>query len=250
MNEMPPLTWLEPGQSVPPPQYAWGPDSPAPGLLAAGTELNAQRLLQAYGQGCFPWFSAGQPVLWWSPDPRMVLRPSQFRLRRSLKQSLRKWWNHEDFELVFDRDFEQVMRRCASQPRPGQQGTWIVADMIRAYTDLHALGHAHSAEVWHQGQLVAGLYFVSLGRAVFGESMFTSLTDGSKMALTLLVSASLKHEVPLIDCQQNTRHLASLGAGEISRDLFLETLDNSRQLPGIDWARQTLYWDEIERLLS
>lgn len=250
MNEMPPLTWLEPGQSVPPPEHAWGPDSPAPGLLAAGTELNARRLLQAYRQGCFPWFSAGQPVLWWSPDPRMVLQPVHFRVRRSLRQSIRKWQKVEDFELAFDRDFEQVMRQCASQPRHGQQGSWIVADMIRAYTDLHALGHAHSAEVWWQGRLVAGLYFVSLGRALFGESMFTTVTDGSKMALTMLVSAALKHEVPLIDCQQNTRHLASLGAHEISRERFLDSLGRSQLLPDIDWPGQTLYWDEIERLLS
>lgn len=249
MNEMPSLTWLEPGQGVPPPELAWGPESPAPGLLAAGTELNAPRLIQAYRQGCFPWFSEGQPVLWWSPNPRMVLRPGQFRLRRSLRQSLRKSFKQPDFELTFDRDFEQVMHQCASQPRHGQKGTWIVADMIRAYTDLHGLGHAHSAEVWLQGRLVAGLYFVSLGRAVFGESMFTTITDGSKMALTLLVSAALKHEVPLIDCQQNTRHLASLGGAEISRALFLETLDRSRQLTDIDWAGQSLYWDELERLL-
>lgn len=250
MNQIPHLTWLEPGQTLPPPEQAWGPGSPAPGLLAAGTELNAGRLLQAYGQGCFPWFSAGQPVLWWSPDPRMVLDPTHFRFRRSLRQSMRKWLKEQDFELIFDRDFEQVMHHCATQSRRGQPGTWIVPEMIRAYTQLHALGHAHSAEVWYQGQLVAGLYFVSLGRAIFGESMFTTLTDGSKMALTLLVSVALKYQVAQIDCQQNTPHLASLGAREISRQQFLETLGKSVQQDGIDWPRQTLYWDEIERLLS
>jgi len=250
MNEMPPLTWLEPGQALPPPEQAWGPGSTAPGLLAAGTELSVTRLLQAYRQGCFPWFSPGQPVLWWSPDPRMVLQPSRFRWHRSLRQSMRKWRVTPGFELVFDRDFEQVMQQCASQPRAGQQGTWIVPAMVQAYCELHARGHAHSAEVWYQGELVAGLYFVSIGHAVFGESMFTHLRDGSKMALAMLVSVALRHGVPLIDCQQNTRHLASLGAGEIGRDQFLQILRLSQERPAIDWPRQTLYWDELEGSLS
>ena len=241
----PPLPWLEPGQAFPPVSMAWGTGSPAPGLLAAGAQLDAGQLEQAYRQGIFPWYSAGQPVLWWSPDPRMVLQPSRFRFHRSLRQSLRHWLARPGVELVFDRDFQQVMARCASQPRAGQSGTWIVPDIVRAYTGLHRRGLAHSAELWQDGQLVAGLYFVALGRAVFGESMFTTVRDGSKMALCLLVSVALRHGVGLIDCQQNTRHLASLGAAEMPRAQFLAHVRQAQALPAIDWPRETLYWDEL-----
>ena len=185
------------------------------------------RLMEAYSQGIFPWFSEGQPVLWWSPDPRMVLSPAQFRMHRSLRQSLHRWSLTPGFELCFDRDFPQVIRRCASSFRPGQQGTWIVPQMVDAYEALHAMGLAHSSEVWLEGQLVAGLYFVNLGGAVFGESMFTTLTDGSKMALACLVSVCLQHGVEAIDCQQNTRHLASLGAQEMARSDFVSGLQRA-----------------------
>jgi leucyl/phenylalanyl-tRNA---protein transferase len=246
MHALPPLTWLEPGEDLPDPEQAWGEDSPAPGLLAAGTELSPERVLQAYRQGCFPWFSAGQPVLWWSPDPRMVLAPQDFRLHRSLRQTLKRWWQQPGFELVFDRDFTQVMTRCAQQRRRGQQGTWILPAMVQAYSALHRQGLAHSAEVRINGQLVAGLYFISLGRMVFGESMFTDLRDGSKMALALLVSVARQAGVALIDCQQNTRHLASLGAAEIDRQSFLRTLHDHRDLSGIDWAGESLCWAALE----
>ncbi len=246
MHALPPLTWLEPGDDLPDPRLAWGHDSPAPGLLAAGTELTPKRVVQAYRQGCFPWFSAGQPVLWWSPDPRMVLPPQDFRLYRSLRQTLRRWERKPGFELVFDRDFVQVMTRCARQNRHGQQGTWIVPAMVDAYTALHRQGLAHSAEVWLDGQLMAGLYFVSMGRMVFGESMFTDIRDGSKMALALLVSVCRRHDVPLIDCQQNTRHLASLGAAEIERERFLQTVLQHREAPAIDWAGERFCWHDLE----
>jgi len=241
----PSLTWLEPGQPFPPVAMAWGASSPAPGLLAAGASLDPDQLEQAYRQGIFPWYSAGQPVLWWSPDPRMVLQPSQFRLHRSLRQSLRRWLARPGVELVFDRDFPQVMARCASQQRPGQQGTWIVPEIVQAYNGLHQRGLAHSAELWQDGRLVAGLYFVALGRAVFGESMFTSVRDGSKMALSLLVSVARRHGVAMIDCQQNTRHLASLGAAELPRAQFLAHVRQAQDLPTIDWPRETLYWDAL-----
>ena len=241
----PSLTWLEPGQPFPPVTMAWGAASPAPGLLAAGASLDTDQLEQAYRQGVFPWYSAGQPVLWWSPDPRMVLQPAQFRLHRSLRQSLRRWLARPGVELVFDRDFPQVMARCASQRRPGQQGTWIVPEIVQAYTGLHQRGLAHSAELWQDGQLVAGLYFVALGRAVFGESMFTSVRDGSKMALSLLVSVARHHGVGMIDCQQNTRHLASLGAAELPRAQFLAHVRQAQALPAIDWPRETLYWNAL-----
>ena len=241
----PPLAWLEPGEPFPPVSRAWASDSPAPGLLAGGRQLDADQLEQAYRQGIFPWYSLGQPVLWWSPDPRMVLQPQAFRLHRSLRQSLRHWLDQADVELVFDRDFAQVMARCAAQPRPGQSGSWIVPEIVQAYTALHQWGLAHSAELWHKGQLLAGLYFVALGQAVYGESMFTSVRDGSKVALCLLVSVARRHGVKMIDCQQNTRHLASLGAAEIPRCEFIEHIRQAQNLAPIDWARETLYWREL-----
>jgi leucyl/phenylalanyl-tRNA--protein transferase len=247
MHPAPPLAWLEPGQSLPPPDRAWGRESPAPGLLAAGHELSSERVIEAYRQGCFPWFSQGQPVLWWSPDPRMVLPPERFRCRRSLIQSLRQWTAKPGFELVFDRDFSQVIEQCARLPRRGQQGTWIVPAMVEVYCHLHHQGLAHSAEAWYQGKLVGGLYFISLGRMVFGESMFTLISNGSKMALALLVSVARHHGVALIDCQQNTAHLSSLGAYEIPRNEFLQTVRKAQQGPAIEWQQETLYWNELER---
>ena len=243
----PPLTWLEPGQAFPPVSRAWGSSSGASGLLAASDSLDALRLIEAYRQGIFPWFSPGQPVLWWSPDPRMVLDPEAFRLHRSLQQSLKKWTLTPGFELAFDRDFPQVIARCSQTPRAGQSGTWIVPAIVQAYTDLHRMGLAHSAEVWLDGQLVAGLYFVSLGQAVFGESMFTTLRDGSKMALAMLVSVARRHRVRMIDCQQNTRHLASLGACEIARADFIRHITSAQDRPAISWADETLYWDALTR---
>ncbi len=245
---MPDLTWIAVDQALPPVEQAWGSQTAAPGLLAAGQDLSAQRLFQAYSQGVFPWFSAGQPVLWWSPDPRMVLLPRHFRLQRSLRQTLKRCWLDPAYSLTFDRDFSQVIRRCSAAPRAGQNGTWIVPAMVQAYEDLHHKGHAHSAEVWHHGQLVAGLYFVALGRAVFGESMFTTISDGSKMALTCLVSVCLQHGVAAIDCQQNTAHLASLGALEMPRSDFLAMVDQGRAQSPIDWPTQTLYWDALKTL--
>lgn len=241
----PALTWLEAADPFPPLSQAWGADSPAPGLLAAGQRLDADQLLQAYRQGIFPWFSPGQPVLWWSPDPRMVLDPRAFRLHRSLRQSLRQWHAREGMQLCFDRDFAGVIRHCAEQPRRGQGGTWIVPRMVDAYTQLHKRGLAHSAELWLDDQLLAGLYFVALGHAVFGESMFTTVRDGSKLALCLLVSVARRHDIRMIDCQQKTGHLASLGAAEIDRADFLREMERAQQQAPIDWRRETLYLDEL-----
>ena len=241
----PPLIWLDAGQPFPPVSQAWGPDSDAPGLLAAGDALDTEMLIQAYQQGIFPWFSPGQPVLWWSPDPRMVLPMAEFKLHRSLRQTLKNWTVAPGVEMVFDRDFAQVMARCSQAPRPGQTGTWIVPSIVQAYTQLHRMGLAHSAEVWQDGQLVAGLYFVSLGHAVFGESMFTTVRDGSKMALAMLVSVARRHGVQMVDCQQNTRHLASLGAREMPREDFVRWVDAARSEPAIAWADETLYWGTL-----
>lgn len=246
----PELPWIVEGQPLPPVSGAWDASSPAPGLLAASSDLSAQRLMDAYAEGVFPWFNAGQPVLWWSPDPRMVLQTRDFRFHRSLQQSLKRWSLTPDFELCFDRDFAQVIRRCATSPRAGQKGTWIVPQMVAAYEDLHRLGLAHSCELRIQGELVAGLYFVALGRAVFGESMFTTVTDGSKMALACLVSVCLQHGVAAIDCQQNTRHLALMGAREIPRSEFLRGVQNGREQAPIDWAHQSLSWPALASLVG
>lgn len=246
--DAPELPWILAGEPLPPTDLAWGPFSPAPGLLAASSDISVQRLVQAYGEGVFPWFSAGQPVLWWSPDPRMVLRTSDFRLHKSLRKNLHRHTLSPGFELCFDRDFQQVIRRCATASRHGQKGTWIVPKMVQAYEQLHRLGLAHSCEVWLHGQLVAGLYFVALGRAVFGESMFTTVTDGSKMALACLVSVCLEHNIEAIDCQQNTRHLASLGAQEIPRRDFLMGVHKAKSQSGIDWAQQSLCWPALVSL--
>ncbi len=242
------LPWIEHGQALPPASSAWGALSSAPGLLAASKDLTGTRLHEAYSQGIFPWFSKGQPVLWWSPDPRMVLHARRFRFHRSLRQTLQHWLRQPGFELSFDRDFGQVIRRCSQAPRTGQSGTWIVPSVISAYEEFHRQGHAHSVEVWLDGKLVAGLYFVAIGHAVFGESMFTTLSDGSKMALAALVSVCLHHGLPAIDCQQNTRHLAHMGAQEMPRSEFIQLIQNEQVKPDISWADQTLYWHALTAL--
>lgn len=244
-SHAPELPWIVEGQALPPVSWAWGASSPAPGLLAASSDLSAQRLMDAYAEGIFPWFNMGQPVLWWSPDPRMVLQTRDFRFHRSLQQSLKRWSLSPDFELCFDRDFSQVIRHCAASPRAGQKGTWIVHRMVDAYEELHLKGLAHSCELRIKGELVAGLYFVALGQAVFGESMFTTVTDGSKMALACLVSVCLQHGITAIDCQQNTKHLASLGAREIPRSDFLHNVHRGREQAPIDWASQSLNWTAL-----
>lgn len=244
----PPLPWIEAGQALPAADLAWSQETSAPGLLAASPDLTAVQVAQAYAQGTFPWYSRGQPVLWWSPDPRMVLEPKAFRFHRSLQQSIKKQLQMPGVRLCFDQAFVQVMQRCADSPRQRQTGTWIVPRMIEVYTELHQMGLAHSAELWQDDRLMAGLYFVSLGHAVFGESMFTSVRDGSKMALSLLVSTCLRHKVPVIDCQQNTAHLASLGAQEISRCRFLHIISQAQRESAIPWPEQHLYWDELLNL--
>jgi leucyl/phenylalanyl-tRNA--protein transferase len=246
----PELPWIVEGQALPPVSQAWGASSPAPGLLAASNDVTAPRLMQAYAEGVFPWFSVGQPVLWWSPDPRMVLKTRDFRFHRSLQQSLKRCSLTPRFEMCFDRDFSQVIQRCASSPRPGQKGTWIVPHMVTAYEELHSMGLAHSCELRIGGELVAGLYFVALGRAVFGESMFTTVSDGSKMALACLVSVCLQHGVQAIDCQQNTRHLGSLGAREIPRSDFVRGVHEGREQGPIDWAHQSLNWPALASLAA
>ena len=189
------------------------------GLLAAGADLSVARLIEAYRHGIFPWYSDDQPLLWWSPDPRMVLFPTEFRLSRSLKKRLRRG----DYEIRIDSAFEKVMRACA-ESRSGQEGTWITAEMIAAYGTLHRHGVAHSVETWIGDELVGGLYGVALGRMFYGESMFALATDASKIALAHLVRQLERWNFSMIDCQMKTAHLASFGAREIPRPEFMRNL--------------------------
>jgi leucyl/phenylalanyl-tRNA---protein transferase len=194
------------------------------GLLCAGGDLSSARLLEAYRRGIFPWYSDGQPILWWSPDPRAVLIPAEFRLSRSLAKTLR----NRGFETTVDRAFAEVVARCAD-PGLRPEGTWISPAMQSAYLELHRLGHAHSVETWLGGRLAGGLYGVALGRAFFGESMFSLARDASKVALAQLVRESVARGVELIDCQVTSLHLESLGARSIPRAEFRMRL--SRAIP-------------------
>ncbi len=190
------------------------------GLLAIGGDLSVHRLISAYQQGIFPWFSEGEPVLWWSPDPRMVLMPNQLKISKSLSKRIKK----KDYEVRFNTNFRKVMEYCASTQRAGQDGTWITESIIDAYCALHDTGLAMSAETWIDGQLVGGLYGVKLGRMFYGESMFHHVTDASKIAFVHMVHRLESIGVELIDCQMKTSHLSSLGAKEISRDDFIRQL--------------------------
>jgi leucyl/phenylalanyl-tRNA--protein transferase len=196
------------------------------GLLAIGGDLSVPRLLEAYHRGIFPWYGPGQPILWWSPDPRLVLRPADLRISRSLGRTLRK----AAFRVTLDNDFQAVLAGCAA-PRRDQGGTWISAEMEAAYTDLHRLGYAHSVECWHEGRLAGGLYGVSIGRVFFGESMFTLVSDASKVALVYLARQLQRWDFPLIDCQVYTRHLEHLGATPIPRPAFTRILEQACALP-------------------
>ena len=205
------------------------------GLLCAGGDLSPERLVEAYRHGIFPWFSEGDPILWWSPDPRMVLFPDELRVSRSLRKAVARGV----YETRFDSAFRRVMQECAG-PRDGQAGTWIVPEMIDAYTRLHARGLAHSVESWRDGELVGGLYGVALGKVFFGESMFSRATDASKVALVKLVERLRASGFRVIDCQQATGHLASLGAREIPRTAFSRLLQESIQYPpsGERWTTE------------
>lgn len=221
------LPWLDPyndTQPFPHPELAL--DEPD-GLLAVGGSLAPRRLLQAYRRGIFPWYSAGQPILWWSPNPRTVLIPEHVRISRSLGKTIRK----KLFFLTMDVAFDAVLTRC-SEPRRGEPGTWLTPEMQRAYRRLHQLGYAHSVETWHAGKLVGGLYGVALGRVFYGESMFTRMNDASKVALVGLARQLEHWDFPLIDCQLRTPHLHHMGAVDIPRRTFLELLDRCCPLPG------------------
>jgi leucyl/phenylalanyl-tRNA--protein transferase len=211
------IPWLRPHAPFPPLDKALSDPN---GLLAASADLTPVRLLDAYRHGVFPWYSDGQPVLWWSPDPRMVLFVDEFRVARSLRKVLKSG----RFEVRVDGAFRGVVEECALAPRPGQLGTWITPEVIDAYTALHEAGYAHSVESWQDGVLVGGLYGVTIGRMFYGESMFAHVPDASKVALVHLVALLRSNAMPLIDCQQETQHLARFGARPIPRREFAKRL--------------------------
>ncbi|HXH02137.1 MAG TPA: leucyl/phenylalanyl-tRNA--protein transferase [Candidatus Competibacteraceae bacterium] len=231
------LPWLDPeddGQPFPNPDEALRDPN---GLLAVGGSLTPERLLNAYRQGIFPWFGEGQPILWWSPDPRAVLFPERIKVSRSLRKRMR----NAGFQVTLDRAFAEVIRACAAPRRDGP-GTWITADMERAYCRLHRLGHAHSVETWYQGRLVGGLYGVAVGRVFYGESMFSHMNDASKVALVRLCRQLEDWGFGLIDCQMSTAHLLSMGAEEIPRRVFLQLIERFGRQPDVPSPWQfTLY---------
>lgn len=239
MNE---LCWINPDGLVdafPPPHRAL--TEPA-GLLAAGGDLSPGRLIAAYQQGIFPWYSKGQPILWWSPDPRMILFPERLHISRSLRKQLRK----KTYRITLDQDFSGVLQACAS-PRLSDQDTWIVPEMKQAYNRLHHMGYAHSVEAWEDSELVGGLYGLSIGRVFFGESMFSQRVDASKVALVYLCCQLQRWGFPLIDCQVQSEHLQRLGAQTIPRNKFLYWL---RQLCSAPMSQGPWHFDQdIESLL-
>jgi leucyl/phenylalanyl-tRNA--protein transferase len=234
------IPWLEPDEPFPPLENALTQPN---GLLAAGADLSPERLLSAYRQGIFPWYSEGEPLLWWSPDPRMALLPSELKISRSLAKTLR----NRDYEIRFDHDFAAVMQGCATRgadaadAQTGSAGTWITSEMRDAYQRLHELGHAHCVETWIDGKLAGGLYGVALGRMFYGESMFTRVRDASKIAMVHLVQRLERQGCGMIDCQMHTGHLASLGARPIPRSAFSLKL---REL--VDYATTPMKWDAAE----
>ena len=226
-----PVFQLSDTLTFPPPHLA----DPS-GLLAIGGDLSRQRLLQAYRQGIFPWYSAEDPtILWWCPSPRLVLYPTELKVSKSLKKMVKK----QIFRITFDQAFEQVISACAQDRRGKREGTWITPSMALAYMDLHRAGYAHSVEAWESGRLAGGLYGVALGRCFFGESMFTRVSNASKVALVHLVKFLIQHGFALIDCQVTSEHLITLGAREIPRSQFLRQLRRSLERPGIRGAWQT-----------
>lgn len=238
--QSPAFAFLEPGDPFP----AHGTVTEELGPLAIGGDLSVNTLVAAYSQGIFPWYSSG-PILWWSPEPRMVLQAGQFKLSKSLRKTIANLHHTGRLQIQIDAHFQTVIGRCAHVPRDGQSGTWIGQDMQDAYLDLHEAGFAHSIETWLDGQLAGGLYCVNIGKAVFGESMFSLRTDASKIALAALVALCRKHQMPMIDCQQNTEHLASLGAQEMPRADFLARVAALTPQPQPDWSFTPNDWQNL-----
>ena len=213
-----PVFTLSKKLSFPPPHLAI-----KEGLLAVGGDLSAERLLLAYKSGIFPWYSPGEPILWWSPDPRLVLYPDELRISKSLRKII----NRKSFSITFDKAFEAVIQACADAKRSYGEGTWITDEMKDAYCELYRRGYAHSVEAWQGEKLAGGLYGISIGRVFFGESMFSRVSNASKVAFVTLVENLKQHQFKLIDCQVRTDHLIRFGAREVPRKLFLDQLEKS-----------------------
>lgn len=217
-----PVYWLRDDDlSFPHPKQA-----SSDGLLAVGGDLSIQRLLLAYSWGIFPWYTQGDPILWWHPDPRFVLFPDKLRVSKSM----RPYFNQQKYTTTYNKAFSDVIRSCSTTPRDGQESTWITSEMIQAYEALHEAGFAHSVEVWQGEALVGGLYGIAIGKVFFGESMFAKASNASKFGFITLVRDLKEKGFELIDCQQETRHLASLGAEAISRTAFLKHLEKNQNL--------------------
>ena len=239
------IPWLTDGEPFPDVFSALTEADGAAGLLAAGGDLSPQRLLLAYKNGIFPWFSEDQPILWWNTDPRMVLFTADFKISRSLKKTLKmvnaSMKSGSGYQICFDRAFETVMRACAA-PRKDGSGTWISEEIVAGYVRLHQMGYAHSSELWLNDELIGGAYGVSIGKMFYGESMFARATDASKIALAYLVHFLKAHGVSMIDCQQQTAHLASLGAAPMARSEFMSLLKLAIDAPPIsDWKPVALF---------
>ena len=239
------IRWLGPNDAFPNPLHEPDPDANVPGLIAVSEQIYPGQLLQAYQRGIFPWYSDKQPVLWWSPDPRMVLKPEHFKCSESLRKSLRLFCQDAHSQLLVDKDFGAVIRACATSSRKDQDGTWITHEIMDAYSTIHEQGHAHSIALAENGQLIGGLYCVALGGMVFGESMFSRKPNASKMALAALSAWCIQNQVVMIDCQQETAHLSSLGAAPISRAEFLQQLQESLNHSNIE-----LPWNFDKNILT
>lgn len=221
---MSPIHWLGANDPFPDPHFEDDPDPSVPGLIAVSERIYPGQLFAAYRLGIFPWYSGNQPVLWWSPNPRMVLNPAAFKCHDSFKKTIRHFLQDADSQIQIDNDFGAVMRLCATSKRKDQDGTWITHEIMESYMTLFEQGNAHSISVHKNHQLIGGLYCVAIGRMLFGESMFALEPDASKLALAALCAWSTQNGVQMIDCQQETSHLSSLGAAPVPRNFFLETL--------------------------
>lgn len=240
------IPWVDRDQPLPPASAAWGADAPMPGLLAAGTDMSATRLLEAYRMGAFPWYAENQPVLWWSPSPRMVLHVHSFRLHRSLRKWIQSGLRNDRLSVVFDHDFRGVIEACARVRRPTQSGTWIMPELIDAYTDLHRIGCAHSVETWWDGVRVGGLYCVNIGGMVYGESMFSLMPNASKVALSALVAFCVANGMDAIDCQQETEHLAFMGAQPIPGTDFNALVAQKLAQNSPTWEFNPQMWQSLD----
>ena len=213
--------------------------APNEGLLAYGGDLNPNRILKAYRMGIFPWYSEGDPILWWSPNPRLILYPQNLKISKSFRRVLR----NKEYEVKFDNNFEAVMRKCGEIPRKEQDGSWIVEEMVEAYCELHNMGFAHSVEVYMDSELVGGLYGIAMGRAFFGESMFSLRPNSSKIALKALSDVLSENGYDFVDCQVVTEHLLRMGAEVVSRDRFLDMLEDSLEVAGDIGSWKDIKWE-------